>query len=175
MEDAGSEIGRILAEAAGEGDFVPSLVAAEVHDYLVDNDPNLLDVWLHERAAHFLTLELTSRLRSQRAVAYRRSNPRAFAAAVASGDLGRLELFNIRYRVDVENTVRRFGDMTGPDHLFVASSYSQSAKSDAMKAAFHEALARKVKNRRTEDVLTPKQLQSLYTSIIDAFGVEAAG
>ncbi len=163
------------AEAA-KGDFVMSAIAARVRDQLRATNPQLLEDWLHENEVTLLAHAFGKHVQSQRAISRRRAPARQFAQAVAGGASGveLTSMFDVSYCIDSNLTWRRMGDMTGVDHLYVAGQYHNSARTDLMLAAFHEAVAKKVRQRRTQDVFNETQLQRLYDSITGAYSTAKA-
>jgi hypothetical protein len=162
--------GRIEAATKGSG-WVAAIVAAKLHAQLLEKDPDLLDGWLHAMAVQALRQEIGLRARVERTTARRRAGARAFQAAAEdaeeSGDAtSLLGLFRVVHTVDESNTRKRAADMTGEEHLFVAeNTYQRSANESLMLAAFHRAVAAKVQGKRTDQVFTEQQYESLYLSI----------
>lgn len=163
-------VGRVLDDwTPADGDFVPAVVAAKVHAVLLETAPDVLDEWLRANSVIFLTDRIGQRLRQKRAVAAHQAKARAFGdAAVRAerGDVTAMRHFDVSYPVDDQNTWRRVGDMTGSDHLFVASRYQASGAYDLMIAAFHRAVAKKVGKKATAEVLTEEQYDALLRSVV---------
>lgn len=160
---------RIRAATTGSG-WVAAIVAEKLHAGMLENDPDLLDGWLHAMAVQTLRQEIGLRARSERTVARRRAGALSFASAAGdaelSGDPSRLlGLFRVNHVVDAQDTRKRAADMTGEEHLFVAEDYQRSANTARMLAAFHRAVAKKVGRKRTSDVLTEEQYEQMYLSI----------
>ncbi|MET9081387.1 hypothetical protein ABZX77_05700 [Streptomyces sp. NPDC004237] len=152
---------------ATEGsDWVPAVVAASICEQLASDDPELLDGWLRAIAVQALTEQITVRERSIRTATRARASARAFAAAAESGDVQKLRAFSVTFCVDEANTRRRVADMTGTDHRFVAADYAEKANTAKMLAAFHLAVAKKVGDRRTADVMSEPEYDRLYRSIV---------
>lgn len=168
-----SDVNRRIAETIDalrpEGDYVRAVLGGKVIAHLAETQPDLLDAWLHDNAAVFMTDYIGVRERSQRATLRRGSEAAAFGAAAKAaeaGDVAALSIFEARLIVDDNDTARRIGDMTSVDHLYVASAYDASAQADLMLAAFHKAVAKKLGRRRTADVLSEQQYERLYRSIV---------
>jgi hypothetical protein len=138
-------------------------VAETLHEELLTDDPALLHGWLRANAVQFLTDVIGQRLRSERG-RYRNTSRRAFGDAAEVGDLS--NYFEQRFVIDDGNSWKKLGDMTGVDHKYVASQYERSAKTDALLAKFHVAVARKVGAKRTDEVFTAEQLYKLEQSIL---------
>lgn len=160
------EMAALIEQATQGSDWVPAIVAVSIRDLLAAEDPELLDGWLHAMAAQTLTEQIILRERSNRTASRARAGARAFAAAAQSGDVELLRAFAVTHAVDEANTRRRVADMTGMDHRFVAGRYAESANTYRMLAAFHQAVAKKVGERRTADVMSEPEYDRLYRSIL---------
>ena len=167
----------IEAATAGSG-WVAAIVAQKLHASLLENDPDLLDGWLHMVAPDVLRQAITLRARQRNGAARRGAKVRDFAEAardVEDADDGEREAAGIRllslfesiHTVDDSDTRKRACDMTGPEHRFVADAYRERAKPHLMLAAFHSAVAKKVGKRLTSDVFTAEQYEQMYLSITD--------
>jgi hypothetical protein len=169
--DYAAEMGARIETATSGSDWTAAVVAEKLHAELLETDPELLDGWLRLMAADTLRLAIGLRSRRQRTVARVRARSRAFGkaaeAAEESGDVTPLiGLFAVDYVIDSDNTRKRAADMTGPEHLFVAeNTYQRSANEALMLAAFHRAVAAKVRNRKTSDVFSAEQYERLYLSV----------
>jgi len=143
-----------------EVDFVPAVVAGKAIAQLREQEPEVLNDWLHDNAERFLTTELTYRLRRDRGVVRRGASKRAFAAAAGraeEGDDEALRHFSVVYEIAPDHTRRRLADMTGADHAFVATRYGERSATNHLLEAFHRVVSRKVANRRTADVFTEEE------------------
>ncbi|WP_433233842.1 hypothetical protein [Actinomadura nitritigenes] len=161
-----AEMSAAIADALGAGDVIAPVAAEQLHARLLEEDPELLEGWLRTGAVQFLARAIGDRDRHRRTVARARAGARAFQAAAASGDRQALSIFTtVRYVVDEDATRRPLGEMTGADHLFVAREYGRSAAKSAMLSAFHEAVARKVGDRKTAEVFSETEYNRLYRSI----------
>jgi uncharacterized membrane protein YccC len=147
-------------------DIVVAVEASKLVAHLAETDPELLRGWLAVNAEQFVADTLGSRLRSKRGYVRRTSTARAFAVAARSGDLAALHPFRTRHIVDDRYTQRAVGKMDGNDHLFVAQSYDLSAQTSQMLAAFHRAVARRVGDRKTEEVMDEDTYLRMYESIV---------
>lgn len=166
--DYAAEMNAALAQVAPAGDYVLGVLAGEFVDKLRVNDPELLAGWLDLHAAPVVADLLGRHLRAARQRQRNQASAGAFsnaAAAHAAGDAEALSPFEVRFVVDADETWRRVGDMTGPDHLFVAARYRQQEATAAMLAAFHAAVAKRVGKRTTAAVLSAEQYGRLYRSI----------
>jgi hypothetical protein len=167
-------------EAATRGsDWVAAVVAEKLCGQLLENDPELLDGWLRAMAIPLLRRVIGLRVHHERRAAKRGARARAFAATAAdleaaeggsereSAAAALLGMFSEIHVVDEDQTRKRAADMTGAEHLFVAeNTYQRSANTALMLAAFHRAVAKKVGKKRTADVLSEQQYESMYISIV---------
>jgi hypothetical protein len=167
--DYAAEMSALFDQAAGAGDCVLAVLAAELAGKLRAGDPELLAGWLDLHAQAAIADALGTRLRSYRARTRGQAAAGAFAKAAAAqeaGDDQALSAYDVRHVVDDADTWRRVADMTGPDHIYVANTYQQQARTAAMLAAFHHAVAKKIGKRATSAVMTEPQYERLYRSIV---------
>lgn len=167
--DYSAEMDKLIGEITEGTGWIAAIEASRLYTRLADDDPDLLNGWLHATAVSVIRRAIMARVHQRRTEARRRAAPRAFAAAAAAGDETRLRefsLFRVTHVVDEQQTEKRASDMTGPEHLFVAEhSYRAAASKSLMLAAFHEAVADKIGARPTSEVMTEQQYVSLYRSI----------
>jgi hypothetical protein len=168
---------RIKAATAGS-DWVAAIVAEKLRAEILENDPELLDGWLHAMAVPLLRRVIGLRVHHENRAAKRGARARAFASAAAGLEdadaNGRepaaaalLGMFSEIHVVDEGQNRKRAADMTGAEHLFVAeNTYQRSANTALMLAAFHCAVAKKVGKKRTADVFSEEQYEALYISIV---------
>lgn len=167
MGDAHDRILKILNEHKPDGDFVPSDKALEVRRYLEKNEPELLERWKDEMLTNWLRDAFRRMLNSQRSRTRAKWRAEAFGEKVRRHELGEKEIaFEVTYVVDEFNTRRPVADMTGRDHLFVASKYEETVEMSKFEASFHKAVARKVGSKRTEDVMTPTEYREMYEDML---------
>lgn len=69
--------------------------------------------------------------------------------------------------IDDQNNRKSIGEMTGPDHTFVANRYERTARAAGLQAAFHRAVAKKVGKDLTRNVMTENEYITLYNSIVN--------
>lgn len=166
LRDYSAEMNAILSNIlARSDDMVVSTAAAKLHNDLLERDPDLLSGWLRMHAVAILADAMSQRIRSRRGATRRYQAQARFSDAAQSGDRHRMSPFMVRHVVDDHHTSRPVGEMTGNDHLFVASEYDHSARSSAMLASFHRAVARRVGDRKTREVLDEESYARLYDSI----------
>lgn len=149
-----------------QGEFIPVMVATEFVEFMRREAPEELQDWLSDHAVRFVSDELSSILRRERQTVIRRAAARSFALAAASGDRDRLGAFTMVYTIDDSNTRRTVKNMTGRDHLYVADAYTINGNRVLLLAEFHRAIARRVGDRRTEDVMSEQEYERLLGSIV---------
>lgn len=168
--DYAAEMHALIEQSVPNGDYIAPLVAADLADKLIANDPALLAGWLWQRAQTVLSDVLARRSNSSRSAARAMAPRHAFAQAAEAydrtGDPSQLRALQAEYVVNRENLRRRVADMTGADHLFVANTYMLTSKRASMLAAFHRAVAKKVGDRRTAEVFSEEQYLAMYRSIV---------
>lgn len=173
-----ADMNAAIEAAIPEGDYTAPLVAADLVEKLRATDPDLLSGWLDLRAAAFLADAIARRSNSRRQAARVGAPRRAFAEAAQrfteETDPAALAPFATEYVIDTANTRRRVEDMTGADHRFVAAGYAESKRTAALLEKFHLAVARKVGDRRTADVISESEYLSMLRSITGPAPVQAA-
>jgi hypothetical protein len=178
VRDYIADMSAAIEDAIPEGDYAAPLVAAELVEKLRATDPGLLSGWLDLRAAVFLADTIARRSNSKRQAARVGGPRRAFAEAAQrfteQTDPAILAPFATEYVIDAENTRRRVADMTGPDHRFVAAGYAESKRTAALLEKFHVAVARKVGDRRTAEVISESEYLAMLRSITGPAPVQAA-
>lgn len=167
--DYRSDFSKYLKTHWPEGDYVRAVWASKIVEDLRKRDPDLLRGWLDACAEPLITAYIGARDRGRRARLVSDQPRRDFAAAVdrlAAGDTDTRDLFKVSLVIDDNNTSRPIGKMTKADHLYVAQEYAADAELSAMDAAFHQAVARKLKlDQTTSDVFTEEQYVMLLRSI----------
>ena len=168
--DYRADMNDLLDVKTPESEYVPAVVAAELVDYLREHDTDLLRGWLDSMAVSLLTDVIGLRARATRARAQRHASASAFADAARKFETSRdaevLSVFRVTCVVSEDNLRRAIGDMTRADHLFVAERHDTSARTAQMEAAFHRAIAKRLKgNQRTADVMDEDTYLRLRESI----------
>lgn len=154
----------IEKELTGE-EMNPDEAVGRIIDHLRAHEPEVLDAWLEQHARRFLRGEMTRLMNSVRSQSIYRARNNDFATAVESGDLEQVGMFATWYEIDEEHTRKRLSSMTGTDHAFVAGQYDIAAKTSRMRCQFHRALAKKVGNRATSEVMSEEECERLLQSI----------
>ncbi|WP_043493792.1 hypothetical protein [Streptomyces viridosporus] len=164
-----AEMQQAVEAAIPEGDYVASVVAADLVDRLRVEDPELLAGWLHLKAPVILADVVARRSNSKRQTARVGAPRRAFAEAARSfttdGDVRVLSPFAAEYVVDEANTRRAVANMTADDCRFVAAKYEDAARISKLEAAFHRAVAKKIGGRVVGEVFTEEQYLEMYRSV----------
>jgi hypothetical protein len=156
-----AEMNQVIGELLeNEGEFIASVAASRLHDWLREHDPDLLSGWLRVCATGFLTGAIANRDRAVRA----RLRRRGVVGEPVDGDPPN-QLFKTHYVVDQQGTRRPLGGMTGPDHLFVSGRYGRAAFTNQMLAKFHQAVAERVGERTTGEVMDEQTYWKLYRSV----------
>lgn len=164
-----AEMSRAVEDAIPEGDYVASVVAAELVEHLREQDPELLSGYLHLKAAVILADVVARRSNSKRQAARSGAPRRAFAEAASSfatdGDVKVLSPFAVEYVVDESNTRRAVANMTADDCRFVAAKYEDAARISKLEAAFHRAVGKKIGSKVIGEVFTEGQYLEMYRSV----------
>jgi hypothetical protein len=164
-----AEMSQAVEGAIPEGDYVASVIAAELVERLREQDPELLSGYLHLKAAVILADVVARRSNSKRQAARIGAPRKAFAEAArsftAGGDVKVLSPFSAEYVVDDENTRRSVANMTADDCRFVASKYEDAARISKLEAAFHRAVGKKIGSSVIGEVFTEAQYLEMYRSV----------
>lgn len=152
-------------------DWTASTAAHKVVDWLVRNDPDLLNEFLAMHAVPLIRDIINreaSRVRSQNRHHARRS---VFARAAtyfeSTGDPSLLhtEFLNEEYAVD-GNRRLKLADMRASDLLFVVKRYESQAAEIVMRSHFLRALADRCGDRPVREVFTEQQLATMWNSLV---------
>lgn len=163
-----AEMSQAVEAAIPAGDYVASVVAADLVERLREQDPELLASWLDLKAAVILADVVARRSNSRRQSARIGAPRRAFAEAARSftgGDAEALHPFAAEYVVDEDNTRRAVANMTANDCRFVAAKYEDAARISKLEAAFHRAVGKKIGTRLVGEVFTEAQYLDMYRSV----------
>lgn len=170
MRDYLNDMNDLLDTKVPDSNYIPSLVSAEIVEWLRDNDPDLLHGWLNEIAVVVMTDVIGTRDRSDRARRRHHASAVAFSAAAGSfsttGDPTVFSPFRQKFTVNDANLRRSVADMTSDDHKFVAAKYASSSKIADLESKFHAAIAKKIgPGQTTSDVMDESTYQTMYNSI----------
>ena len=158
-----------ITDHTPDGDYIVSETAEKIAA-AADNDIPLVLADVRQRlvvkviADHLRLVQAARRAQGHR-LARRADFEEKVAESVALGDTSP---FTVDMCVDDKLTRRRVGDMTGADHLFVADGYAARSKTAALLARFHQAVAKKVGERRTSEVLSEEDYLRMQSSILRA-------
>lgn len=159
------------------GDFIPAEEANKFVKSMKSRHKREFTEWVEANAVRFVTDRLSEMLRGERRTAVSRAGARAFsgaAQAASQGDPVPIAAFAVVYEVNADHTRRAVGDMTGPDHRYVAEGYTRTGNRALLLAECHRVVAKRVKLRRTADVLSEEQYVRVFDSILGTSDVEAA-
>lgn len=152
-----------------EGDFSVSVVTEAITEYLMKNESEFIAEFQAELLSKWLHEYLSSTLRGRRQELYRAtrsSNIKETLEKITSGDKEAVDAFRVTYVVNDENTWRHLADMTGEDHLYVAKSYEISGKKSLLLSSFHKAIAKKLGNKKTSEVISEEEYLKLFSSMV---------
>lgn len=149
------------------GGAVAVVEAQRLFDRLVAERPDDLAAMLHDYGPFLFAQIIRDRLRSVRAhrgmtaaaAEFEEAAAEFGAGAITAGEF--LGTFAIPHRVSPDGAVKRAGEMTGSDHLFVSERYGESAKTFKLRAAVHAAVAKRIGDRRTDEVYTEAEYAAL--------------
>lgn len=166
-----ADIDALIDEAIREADevfTVPRMAAELVEQFLADNHDEFL-VWLEDHAVAIVGEEIGHRI-ARLSVGPKRpvqTKARRFAKDAANGPTAVGSWYERAYVIDSKQSRKRACDMTGADHRFVATNYVKSSNTARMLAAFHEAVAKRVKPaQRTSEVMDEATYLALRSSIL---------
>jgi hypothetical protein len=141
-----------------EDGWTTAVQAQKIVQDLLEKDPVLLQKFWELYRVTFTRMYLDEIMRQRRAHD-RRGNGDRFAEKLA---------IEMQYACE-GNTRKRARAMTMEDHKFVAGRYQADAGRSGRAAAFHEAVAEKIRKagaQKTEDVFDPAVYQGLYDSMM---------
>lgn len=166
--DVVAEMRAVIDAQTDGGPYVPRRAAEEIVDKLRANDPELLAAWLEMHAATLVWDVINRRDHSRRAVATHAARSSVFREAAddhAAGNSSRLLGFLAAPYTVADGSRRTLATFTRDDLLFVASDYEQRARDNSMRAAFMNALAKRVKTGTVADHFSDEQLAAMWNSI----------
>lgn len=169
-----AEMDTLIAEATSGSGWVAGVVAEKLYNQLVEKDTDLLDGWLDLMAKDTLRRAISGREHARRTRERNAAEPgrfsdaaREFAKGNDEGGNALLGMFSVTHVVSDENLRKRAGEMTGADHLFVAGTYQDRGKRAMMEAAFHRAIAKRVKDQRTDEVFGLEEYEAMHRSLTE--------
>lgn len=157
------EMRKIVDRETASGPYVPRVVAAKIVAQLREQDPELLDGWLHQQAEQFVYEMIAKRDRSLRAYIKRRANSAAFARDAARGDL--TGWLTTRFAVE-GGEHKQLRDMRRREVMYVAYGYENRANDNKMMAVFLKTIANQLNSTETVgDRYTEEQLGRMWHSL----------
>lgn len=168
-----AEMDERIAELTQGSGWVAAAVAARLYRELLWKDRDLLSGWLYEMGPDTLRRHIQGRAAAQRARERARAARGEFADAAHRFETGEdsngaklVGMFALTHVVDVEDRRKRAGEMTGADHLYVANTYTARGQRNLLEAEFHRAVAKKVGDRRTDEVISLADYEHMYRSVV---------
>lgn len=145
-------------------DALPSGYSLEIevpkfHRWLLDNHRLTLQSWVATNTNAFLSRAVSVHNREARSKV-RRSG---LIQAVREKDVSE---FHLTCAVGPKNLRIRVGQMKAPDHLEVAERYRDSSDRSRRLGAFHEAVADRIGDRTTDEVMTETEYGLLRAEIV---------
>lgn len=139
------------------------VIAEKVIGMLEQSDKRFLNAWLRAMAVGTLRDYINQRENNKRSYDNRQRNRAATIEKFRETVEEKRSAFDNTYVVDKEGTRRPLGQMTKPDHLFVASDRRKRGNTILFEAAVHEAIANKLPDdvTKTEDILTEDEYLSI--------------
>lgn len=151
---------RDAVDAKPEG-TAAAAVAQQVIDSLNEDQRGHLVAWLGSMAPSVVEGEI-KRIRATHRAGGHRRKVQSFAERVARyelGDIAALADFSVIYVVAGHQ--KPLGEMTGADHLTVASGFQQLGMKALMLAAIHRQIARRVGSSTTREVFSSDEYARL--------------
>lgn len=154
-----------------DGDYNARETAAEIVQWCLNFDPDLLHGWLLQRAEHLLWQAISDRARSSRAHARQVASRSVFRQAAEEFEAGdRADVAPIAdwlttpWTIEPGNT-KLLRHMNKDDLETAALGYFDLAKRHTMSATFLEALSRAVGDGTVEDRYTNAELTAMWASL----------
>jgi hypothetical protein len=159
---------RTVMDRMAHGVYSPPLVAIQIVNWLQQNDPELLDGWLHQQAHNMIRAAINQRDSSARTynrIHSRRSVFQRAAVAAGGGDTGPLSNF-IDEVYSIESGEKKpLGLLYHNDLIYVAKTYEDRERENGLQKAFLRALADRVGDQQVSDVFDNVDLAKLWNSI----------
>lgn len=150
------------------GPYSSPKIALKIVEYLRLEDPDLLNGWLHEQAAHMVREMINARDRSRRAHVRATSQRSVFKEAAEQfegGNRGELIQWSETVHVVGDGTRKRLAELTAEELLHVSERYENTENESRMMKVFLRAIAKKIGNGRVEDYFDNDQLRRMWTSL----------
>ena len=129
-----------------------SYTTTDIAEEITKKNSDLVGRWLEENTFVLLTSFISDRLRHER------GNRRTIAEreAVVS------RMYERSFVITLDSRRRNLGAMTKEDHLFVADRYADDIQRFRFHEDIHRLIAKKLNGKRTDEVFTEEQLESLF-------------
>lgn len=141
-----------------------SLVIAEkVVGQLEQDDPRFLTRWLKAMAVRTLRDYIAQRERGRRSYENNHARRAALIERFREDVTEKRSAFEGSYVVDKEGTRKQLGQMTKPDHLFVAADRRKRGNTILFEASVHEAIAKRLPDdtTQTQDIISEEEYHLL--------------
>jgi hypothetical protein len=159
-------LGKMIDSVLDNGDIVPIHEARRIAEEMHIDHPDEWYEFLESEGYRLVYGQLRSGLASRRNRA--RHQERVAGETTPAGQPKAPIFQDWHCRVDEENTQRPLGEMTGPNHQFVANEHRKNKNEARMLEAFHRALAKKCGDLKTSEVMDEEALAKLYRSFISS-------
>jgi len=160
---------RICALVDTKGVLIPAEAALDLAAVLREEFPRDTKAWLDTRLPHLLQDMLRQQIHNDRASAGRAQFSRA--AALAEGGQPKAlqqRLLDTKYVINGDYGQKSLGQLDREELKYVANDYTRRSQSNANRAAFFNALAKKVPIGKTVgDVYGEDVLRELYVKFVD--------
>lgn len=168
MRNFAVEMGELIAKETDRDPYEPAVVAQEIVDKLLAQDPELLHGYLLAHATAILREAIGRRAASMRMMARRSATGarmREITEALSQGEVVTMQEVRDRwltcsFELD-DKRQHQLKTMRYKDLLFVAESYDERAAQNATEAAFFRAIAAKVGHQTVGEVFTEEKLVAL--------------
>lgn len=145
------------------------VAGVEAQRLLQETPASILNAWFNDRdvRAAVLTQEIVRRSRKLPVQEERAAFGKSAAKFTETGDADEfLDRWGVTHAVNEENLRKSESIMVAADHKFVAAAYEVRGNRNLMLAEFHRAVAKKLDDRRTDEVFDPETYRSMKRSIV---------
>ena len=134
-----------------------SYTTTDIAEEISKQNPDLVTRWLEENTFVLLTSFISDRLRHER------GKHRSLAQREAADS----PMYERSFVITLDSRRRNLGAMTKEDHQFVADRYADDARRFRFHEDIHRLIAKKLNGKRTDEVFTEEQLESLFGQLDD--------
>lgn len=168
MRDYATEMRRHIEQATESGVYVPAQVAERIVIKLREEDPELLDQWLHAQAVNFIRDAINTRDRSRRAYVRMHSGRAAFAKAIEKREQGDLTALNSWLNVVYPTSVgerKQFRYMRADEVDYAADRYERLEVDNRFVKLFLRAVAKQLGELTVEERYSEEELRRMWNSL----------